>query len=220
MSAVHLDIPDLRTVVRHAAPRFIESTLIPLALFMVGLRVLGVWGAMIAGLVWVYSAILVRAVTRRPIPGILLLGALTITARTAIALASGSVVVYFLQPSLGTMLVAGAFLLSVPLDKPLAGRLAADFCPLPDDVHTNTHIRRFFRQVSLLWAFAWTMQTAITVYLLFSQSIGTFVVMRSVVSTGVTLLAIAASALWFKRSMRRHGITVKLPGWRRPAVVG
>src|SRR6476659_3011904 len=141
MSAVHLDIPDLRTVRRHAAPRFIEGT-------------------MIAGLVWVYSAILVRAITRRPIPGILLLGALTITARTVIALASGSVVVYFLQPSLGTMLVAGAFLLSVPLDKPLAGRLAADFCPLPDDVHANTHVRRFFRQVSLLWAFAWTAQTA------------------------------------------------------------
>jgi hypothetical protein len=215
MTSVHMEIPDLRTVLRHAAPRFIEGTVIPLVLFLVGLRVVGVWGAMAAGLVWVYAAIAVRLVRRRAVPGILMLGALTITARTVIALAAHSVVVYFLQPSLATMFVAGAFLLSVPLDRPLAGRLARDFCPLPDEVHTNLHVRRFFRRVSLLWAFAQTCNAAITIWLLFSQSLGTFVVLRSVVSAGVTIAAIVASVLWFKRSMARHGIIVKLPGWRR-----
>jgi hypothetical protein len=217
MTSVHLQIPDLRTVARHAVPRFIEGTLIPLALFLVTLRILGVWGAMTAGLVWVYAAILVRVVMRRRVPGILLISALTITARTVIALASGSVVVYFLQPSLAGMLVAGAFLLSVPIDKPLAGRLANDFCPLPAEMHLNTHVRRFFRQISLLWAFAQTANAAITIWLLFSQSVGTFVVMRSVVSTTVTVAAIAASVLWFKRSMARNGIVVHLPTWRRAA---
>jgi hypothetical protein len=220
MTSTHLEIPDLRTVLRHAAPRFIEGTLIPLVLFMVGLKVIGVWGAMFAGLAWVYAAIVVRLITRRPLPGILLLGALTITARTVIALVSQSVVVYFLQPSLGTLLVATAFLLSVPLDKPLAGRLAHDFCPLPSDMHSNQHMRRFFRQISLLWAFAQMAQAAITIWLLFSQSVGTFVVLRSAVSTTVTVAALVASVLWFKRSMKRNGIHVKLPTWRRAAVVG
>lgn len=215
MTSVHMEIPDLRTVLRHAAPRFIEGTVIPLVLFIVGLRVFGVWGAMAAGVAWVYSAIAVRLVRRRAVPGILLLGALTLTARTVIALAAHSVVVYFLQPSLATMLVAGAFLLSVPLDRPLAGRLAHDFCPLPDEMHTNLHVRRFFRRVSLLWAFAQTCNAAITIWLLFSQSLGTFVVLRSVVSAGVTIAAIVASTVWFKRSMARHGIIVKLPSWRR-----
>src|SRR5580765_7866275 len=113
MTAVHMHIPDVRTVVRHAAPRFVEGTVVPLALFVVGLRVLGVWGAMTLGLVWVYAAILVRVCMRRRIPGLLLLGGATLTARTIVALMSHSVVVYFLQPSLATMLVAGAFLLSV-----------------------------------------------------------------------------------------------------------
>ncbi len=215
MTSVHMEIPDLRTVLRHATPRFIEGTVIPLVLFLVGLRVVGVWGAMTAGLAWVYAAIAVRLVRRRAIPGILLIGALTLTARTVISLAAHSVVVYFLQPSLATMLVAGAFLLSVPLDRPLAGRLAHDFCPLPDEMHTNQHVRRFFRRVSLLWAFAQTCNAAITIWLLFSQSLGTFVVLRSVVSASVTIAAIVASTLWFKRSMARHGIIVKLPGWRR-----
>ena len=137
-----------------------------------------------------------------------------------IALAAHSVVVYFLQPSLGTMLVAGAFLLSVPLDRPLAGKLAHDFCPLPNEMHANLHVRRFFRQISLLWAFAQTAQAAITIWLLFSQSIGTFVVLRTAVSVVVTVAALVASVVWFKRSMHRNGITVNLPTWRRAAVVG
>jgi hypothetical protein len=215
MTPVHLEIPDLRTVARHAVPRFVEGTLVPLVLFLIGLHVLGVWGAMLAGMGWVYSAIAVRAVMRRRIPGILIIGAMTLTARTVIALISHSVVVYFLQPSLGTMLVAGAFLLSVPLDKPLAGRLAADFCPLPMEMHANTHVRTFFRHISLLWAFAQACNAALTIWLLFSQSLGTFVVLRSVVSAGMTITAIAASTWWFKRSMARHGITVQMPGWRR-----
>ncbi len=219
MSAIDLHIPDLRTVARHAVPRVVESTLVPLALFLVGLRVLGVWGAMTAGLVWVYGLLALRIATRRRVPGILVIGAVTLTARTVVALAAHSVVVYFLQPSLATMLVAAAFLVSVPLNRPLAGRLAADFGPLPSEVHANQHVRRFFRQVSLLWAFAQTLNASITVWLLFSQSLGTFVVLRSVVSTVVTVAAIAASTLWFKRSMARHGIVVHLPRWRAAAPV-
>jgi hypothetical protein len=214
MTSEHMEIPDLRTVLRHAAPRFIEGTLVPLVLFIVFLRFIGVWGAMLAGLVWVYSLIAVRACTGRRIPGILMLGALTLTARTVIAMLAGSVVVYFLQPSLATMLIAAAFLLSVPLNRPLAGRLAADFCPLPDDMHANTHVRQFFHQISLLWAFVQTVNAGITIWLLFSQSLSTFVVARSLMSPVVTVTAIIASALWFKRSMARHGIVVHLPSWR------
>ncbi len=215
MTSVHMEIPDLRTVLRHAVPRFVEGTVVPLALFLLGIRLLGVGAAMAAGMVWVYTAIAARLVMRRRVPGILLIGALTITARTVVALASHSVVVYFLQPSLATMLIAGAFLFSVPLDRPLAGRLANDFCPLPTEMHTNAHVRRFFRHISLLWAFAQTANAGLTIWLLFSQSLGTFVVLRSVVSCGVTVSAVVASVWWFKTSMARHGIVVQLPRLRR-----
>ncbi len=215
MSPVHMEMPDVRAVLRHATPRILEGTVVPLLVFVVGLHLIGVWGAMVGGLVWVYSAIAVRTITRRRVPGILVLGALTLTARTAIAVLSHSVVVYFLQPSLATMLIATAFLLSVPFDRPLAQRLAADFCPLPDAMHANAHVRRFFRQITLLWAFAQAANAALTVWLLFTQSLGAFVVLRTVVSAGVTVVAIAVSAAWFKRSMGRHGIVVNLPAWRR-----
>lgn len=216
---MHLDIPDLRTIARHVAPRIVEGTLIPLALLMVSLRMLGPRGAMLTGLVWVYGAIGVRLALRRHVPGILFLGAATITARTTISLVSGSTFVYFLQPSLGTALVASAFLLSVPLGNPLAGKLASDFCPLPADVVSNEHVRAFFRRISLLWAFAYATNATLTVWLLLTQSLGTFVLARVVLSWTLTITAIVVSALWFRRTMARNGIHVRLPTLRARAAV-
>src|SRR3954466_5252897 len=140
MTRVHLELPDLRSMARRASLRIVEAVLIPLVIFLGGLRLVGVWGAMVLGLVWVYGLIAARFVLGRPVPGILLIGAVTVTARTIIAIAAHSVVVYFLQPSLGTALVAGAFLVSVALDRPLAGRLAIDFCPLSPEFRANEHV--------------------------------------------------------------------------------
>mgnify|MGYP006279792329 FL=1 len=215
MSEVKVELPDLRTVARHAAPRIVEGTVVPLVIFAVGLRLVGVWGSMIVGLAWVYGAVLTRLVRRRPVPGVLLIGAASLTARTLIALWSHSVVVYFLQPSLGTMLVAGAFLASVPLDRPLAGRLARDFCPLPEDLHLDERIHRFFRQISVLWAVTQITNALLTIWLLTTQSVGTFVVTRTAVSALCTVVALAGSLWWFRSSMRRQGIPVTLPV-RRP----
>jgi len=218
ITALFLEIPNLRTVARHAIPRIVECTLIPLALFVLGLHMLGVWGAMLIGLAWVYTAIITRLVLRRPVPGLLLIGGVTLTARTMVAIASHSALVYFLQPSLGTIMIAGAFLFSVPLDRPLAAKLAADFCPLSHDVRGNHHVRRFFRRISLLWAAAQAANASITIWLLFTQSLSTFVVLRSVVSATVTISAIAISTLWFYRTMARNGITIRMAA-RVPARV-
>jgi hypothetical protein len=202
----HFEMPRLRTLARHAAPHVVEGTLIPLALFLLTLHFVGVWGAVLIGLGWTYAAVARRLVMRQRVPGILLLTAATLTARTVVAMVSGSVVVYFLQPTLGTALIAGAFLLSVPLGRPLAERLARDFCPIPSGVLAHAPVRRFFLQISLLWAFTQLANATLTVWLLFSQSLATFLVAKTLVSWGLTGSAIVISTLWFRRSMRRHGI--------------
>jgi hypothetical protein len=208
MSTPHFEIPRLPALARHALPNVLEGTVIPVAVFVVSLRFLGVWGALLAGLCWGYGAIAMRLVTRRRVPGLLLLGVATLTARTVIAFATGSVFVYFLQPTLGTALVAAAFLISVPAGRPLAERLARDFCPLPPGLLANGHVRRFFLRVSLLWAFTGITNVAVTMWLLLSQSIGTYVIARSATSIVLTGTAIAVSTIWFIRSMRRHGLLV------------
>src|SRR5437763_2511540 len=129
-----VEIPRLREMARHALPHLIEATFIPLVLFYAFLWTAGVWGALVAALVWSYAALIRRAVTGKRIPGILVLGTIGITARTIAAFASGSTFIYFLQPSLTTVGIAGAFLLSVPAGRPLAERLAHDFVPLDPEV--------------------------------------------------------------------------------------
>jgi intracellular septation protein A len=217
MHAPHFEIPSLRALARHAVPRVLEGTVIPLALFVLTLRVLGVWGAMAVGLVWGYGLIGLRLLFRRRVPGVVLLGTATFTVRTLLAVLSHSTFIYFLQPTLGTAAIAGAFLLSVPLDRPLAGRLADDFCPLPADIRTNAHVRQFFRQISLLWAFIGAVNVTVTLWLLFTQSIGTYVVAKTAASSALTVSAIIISTLWFRRSMARHGIVVTFASFRRDA---
>lgn len=207
---MHVEIPRIGSMLRHAGPRLLEGTVVPLTIFLLALRLLGPAGAMAAGLVWAYGLIALRRLVGRPVPGLLLLGAVTLTARTVIAAATGSTVVYFLQPSLGTALVATAFLVSVPLGHPLAGRLARDLCPLPAELTDHAGVQLFFRRVTLLWAAAQFANALVSVWLLLTQSVGTFVVARSAASFGITLSAIVASTLWFRFSMRRHGIRVTL----------
>jgi hypothetical protein len=204
----HFEIPRLSTLARHAVPHVVEGAIIPLGLFLLTLRFLGVWGAVLIGLGWTYAAVARRLVMGQRVPGILVLTAVTLTARTVVAMASGSVVVYFLQPTLGTALVAGAFLLSVPLGRPLAERLARDFCPIPSGVLAHASVRRFFLQITLLWAFTQLANATVTLWLLFSQSLAMFLVAKTLVSWGLTGSAIAVSTIWFHRSMRRHGILV------------
>ena len=48
----HFEMPRLRTLARHAAPHVVEGTVVPLALFLLTLRLVGVWGAVLIGLGW------------------------------------------------------------------------------------------------------------------------------------------------------------------------
>ena len=138
------EMPRLRTLARQALPKLLESTVLPVGLFVGVLHFFGLWGAIIAGLGWSYAAVLRRVVTRQRIPGLLVIATLTLTARSVLAFATGSSVLYFLQPTLGTALVAVAFVVSVVLGRPLAQRIATDFCPIPEHVTADERVRRCF----------------------------------------------------------------------------
>ena len=197
-------LPRLGGLARHAAPRVLEGAIAPVAVFLLALHFLSVLGAVVAGLGFAYSAIGWRLLTGRRVPGILVLGAVSLTARSVLALATGSVFVYFLQPTLGTALIAVVFLASAGAGRPLAGRLARDFCPIPEHVSASAPMRRFFTQITLLWAVTQLANAAVAMWLLLSQSVSVFVVTRTVSGVTLTVAATALSVLWFRRSMGEH----------------
>ena len=203
-----VEIPRLRTMARHALPHLIEATFIPLILFYTFLWTAGVWGALVAALVWSYTAIIRRAVIGQRIPGILVLGTLGITARTIAAFASGSTFIYFLQPSLTTVAIAAAFLLSVPAGRPLAERLAHDFVPLEPEVLRLPGVQRVFIRITLLWAFVNLANAVVSITLLMSQPVGTFVAVKTIGGMVLVAAAVGASTVWFKQALRNHNISV------------
>jgi len=193
---------------RHALPHLIEATFIPLALFYAFLWTAGVWGALIAALVWSYVAVIRRAVTGQRIPGILVLGTMGITARTIVSFASGSTFVYFLQPSLTTMVVAGAFLFSVPAGRPLAERLAHDFVPLDPQIMHLPAIKQVFVRITLLWAFVNLANAVFSIILLMHTDVGSFVAAKTVMGWILVGGAIGMSTMWFKQALRNHNVSV------------
>jgi len=136
----------------------------------------------------------------------LLIAALGLTARSVVALASGSssLFIYFLQPSLATALVGGAFLLSVPLGRPLAEKLAHDFVPLPASFFKRPKVRQLFVKISLLWALVSLINAAATLTLLLNLPIATYLAAKTGTSAALTLGGILLSSWWFRRSLRRH----------------
>ena len=215
-----IELPRPATFARHAGPHLLEATLIPLVIFYAAFAVVGVWGALVASLLWSYGAIGYRLVMRKRVPGILAIGALLITARTALALLTGSVFLYFLQPALGTAVVAVAFLVSVIGGRPLAQHLAGDFCPLPAALLERPFMRSFFAHVTLLWGAVHLMKAGASVWLLHVQSVGAYVITSRAISVGSTVLAVALSVAYFVYMARMHDVRLQFaPRSLAPALV-
>ncbi len=208
----HFELPRLRDLARQAAPHIIEATLVPLALFYAALSLLGLTGAICSALAWNYLALVRHLWRKERLPGLLLLATVGLTARSIVAVASGaSMFVYFLQPSLATALVGGAFLLSVPLGQPLAAKLAHDFVPMPAAFLKRPKVRQLFMRISLLWALVSLVNAAGTIALLVNVPMATYPAARTSLSSLLTLLGIVVSSWWFRRGLSRQSLEPQLP---------
>ena len=97
------------TVVTRSAPRLIEASLIPSALFYCCLVLVGIGAAYAAAVIWLYAAVASRWVRHRPVPPLLVLGAIGITVRTTVAIASGSTFFTSRSPCSGRSSSAASF---------------------------------------------------------------------------------------------------------------
>ncbi|MEU9891738.1 VC0807 family protein [Sphaerisporangium sp. NPDC051011] len=196
-------LPRITALLRQAVPKLLEGVVAPLAVFYTALALLGLDGALIAAVSWVYAGVLWRVVRRRPVPGTMLLAAIAITARAAVGWWTGSAVVYFLQPELGTICISMAFLASVRLNRPLVQKLTLDYIHLPSAVLRHERVRRFFARITLLWAFVLLANSAVSIWLLLHQSIGTYLLVRTAVVAAISGVAIGISIYAFRRVLRR-----------------
>lgn len=196
-------MPRLTALVKQAVPRLLEGVIAPLAVFYAALAVLGLNGALVAAVAWVYAGVGWRLIRRRRVPGTMVLAMIAITARALLGWWSGSPVVYFIQPELGTICISMAFLASVRLRRPLVQKLTLDYIHLPSFVLKHERVRRFFARITLLWAFVLLANSTVSIWLLLHQSIGTYLLVRTATVAAISGLAFLGSAWAFRRVLHR-----------------
>lgn len=206
-------IPDPRRIVRHALPNVIEGKIVPVALFVVFLEYLGMTWALLTSLAWSLASLGYRRATRRHVPGLVVLSAVAMAARTIAAMATGSMLVYFLQPTLTTVGVGLAFMVSIPMRAPLAQKLAYDLLPFDDATKRHPIVRKFFIRMSMLWAVTSLANAAITLWLLLESSTTTFVLVKSVLGPATTAVTVGAMLVWLQVTVLRSGTKIV---WRQP----
>ena len=174
--------------------------------------------AYITAVGWLYGCVARRVVRRQPVSQILVLSAIGISVRTAVAIGSGSTFMYFAQPILGTVVTAGVFLASLVGGRPLIGRLADDFWPVTPEMHANPSITSLFRGLTILWAGVNLATASITFVLLLWLPLSTFVVAKQLSGWVITLSAVALTIAWAHRTACSEGIVTRPRAQRPPEV--
>ena len=207
-------------MIRRVALSLTVACVVPAALFLACFEVFGVWPAILAALSWSYGAIAWRAVTGRRTSGLLVLTAVVLTGRTVIALNADSTFLYFLQPIISDGVVAATFLLSLATARPMVARLAGDFYPLHPELAERAPMRQLFRRLTLLWALTCLLKATVVFWLLVSQPLSTFVLVRSVALPVTNLVVVALTIAAAVAVARREGLlghAGSLPSWALPA---
>ena len=188
----HSSRPHLGSIVRRVALSLLIACVVPISVFYVFRdgRPRDRYGG---GATWSYGAIAWRALTGRRASGLLILTAVVLTGRTAIALAADSGYLYFLQPIISDNVVGAAFLLSLSSARPMVARLAGDFYPMDHELHLRPRVRRLFKTLTVMWARLCLGKAMVMLWVLESQSLETFVPVQSISTPTLNGLAAAAT---------------------------
>jgi Protein of unknown function (DUF3159) len=198
--------PRLGTIMRHLGVSVLMANIVPGVLFYLCLLAGNVWTALIAALVWCYGSMAWRLSTKRRVSGLLLLTLVGLTAKTVFALVSGSTFVYFLQPAITDCIVAALFFASLATARPVVARLAGDFFPMSADVASRPKIQRLFWELTLIWAFICLAKAVVTVWLLESLPLVTFVAMKEVMILSMLAMGMTVSLTSAFRVARAEGL--------------
>jgi intracellular septation protein A len=204
-----LYMPSVRAALRHAAPVLVESVAIPLVAYYFALMIAGFRGALIGALAWSYALVVRRIVRRERVSTMLALGTVLVTLRTAIAFATGSAFLYFIQPTASAFLASFLLVGSALLGRPFTQRFTHDFCPLSAEFLAHPAAHRFFVRVSFLWAVTMLLNGIVVLAMLLWASSSAFALERTTITLSLTVFAVFLSVVWFTRTMRKDGITVR-----------
>ena len=188
------------------AASLLVAVVIPGVVFYVALVASGITAAVLLALAWTYGAIVWRKVTNRPMSGLLALTVTIMTAKTIFTLMTGNTFVYFFQPVVTDAAVGALFLGSLATARPVVARLAPDFYPMHPEVADRPRIKRLFWRLTLMWSFVILAKGVVTLWLLTSQSMVNFVLLKNVAMLSLTVAAVAVTIAAAFQVARRESL--------------
>lgn len=179
-------------VVRGALPAVVTATVVPLALFYGVSAGAGMKAGIIASLAWAYLMLGRQLLASRRLSGLLMVTAFALTARCAAWAIHQSTFTYFFVPVVETVGMAGIFLVTLALGRPLLVSLARDFLPSLGDQLNHRSYRPMVRRLSWLWGAVNLGSAATSATLLTTQNLHLFLLFHSVsgwiwTGTGITV---------------------------------
>ena len=186
---------------RAGLPSFLREGFLPLGAFYLGLRLEGLAAGIVAStavslLIYLYE----RRAGRDALLVRLSLGFVVV--QSAIGLVSDSATVYLAQPVLVAAVWGLAFLVSIPLGRPLAGALACAWYPFPRWFRETRPYKRVFGVESLVWGAYFLGRSAVRLEMLLHGSLERFLLVTFLTGTPAMLILLAWSVRY---SLRRLG---------------
>lgn len=184
--------PSFRTIFGSGALSFVREGSLPLGAFYLGLHFQGLTAGIGASVI--ASAVLYLYERRAGREGLLVRLSLGfVLLQSAVGLAADSATVYLAQPVLIAAAWGIAFLVSIPLRRPLAGVFACAWYPFPEAFRESSEFNRVYRNVSLVWAAYFLGRSALRLAILLDGSIGGFFLVSVVTGAPVMVLLFAWS---------------------------
>lgn len=203
-----LELPRPLLLLRTAAWSLTES-----AGFPIGALALASWLAgRDVGLLACVGATWVTAVARKiatgSVPGLLAISVIVLTLQTAVVIATGELWVFLLHFVIANLALAVLFARTARGPNPLLARLAAEVIGLRQAAqHRGVH--RFFQGGTWLWSGIFGLLAACLTVLMLSEPLPVFLTLSTVATVGLIVAGAAASMLWLRLVLRRHGLTLR-----------
>lgn len=189
--------PSWRLLLGRGLPQFVLEAMVPVLVFYVAWRTLGLTAGIVASTVC-SVALAVALLRRGRDAGLVAVGALFVLIQAAIGLASGSTTVYLAQPVLFSGLWGVAYLGSVLVRRPLVGTFACAWYPFPAWFRESPAFVREFGMQSLVWSAYCFARAGLRLAILLHGGVGAFLAVSFVTGTPV-IVALVAWGLWHAR---------------------
>jgi hypothetical protein len=184
--------PTFTGILMTGLPGFLREGFLPLGAFYAGLRLDGLAVGIVASAA---ASVLIYLYERRAGRDALMVrvSLAFVFVQAAIGLLSDSTTVYLAQPVLIAAAWGLAFVVSVPLRRPLAGALASAWYPFPGWLRDTDAFKRVFGVESLVWGAYFLARSALRLGMLLQGSLESFFVVVFVTGTPVMLVLLVWS---------------------------